>query len=46
MSAGARRFPYDMTVDTVWNWGDQVIGVHRACMSSKIREGVRAVAGA
>jgi hypothetical protein len=46
MSAGARRFPYDMTVDTVWNSGDQVIGVHRAGMSSKIREGVRAVAGA
>lgn len=46
MSPGARRFPYDMTVDTGWNWGDPVIGVHRACVSSKIREGVSALSGA
>lgn len=28
---------FDMTTDTVWNWGDPVIGVHRTYMSSNIR---------
>jgi peptide/nickel transport system substrate-binding protein len=39
----ARRvssFQYDMTLDSVWNWGDPVIGVHRTYLSSNIREGV------
>jgi peptide/nickel transport system substrate-binding protein len=39
----ARRvssFQYDMTVDSVWNWGDPVIGVHRTYLSNNIREGV------
>ena len=39
----ARRvssFQYDMTMDSVWNWGDPVIGVHRTYLSSNIREGV------
>jgi peptide/nickel transport system substrate-binding protein len=41
--AWARRvstFQYDMTMDSVWNWGDPVIGVHRTYLSSNIREGV------
>jgi peptide/nickel transport system substrate-binding protein len=29
-----------MTMDSVWNWGDPVIGVHRTYLSSNIREGV------
>ncbi len=39
----ARRvssFQFDMTMDSVWNWGDPVIGVHRTYLSSNIREGV------
>ena len=39
----ARRvssFQYDMTIDSVWNWGDPVIGVHRTYLSNNIREGV------
>jgi peptide/nickel transport system substrate-binding protein len=39
----ARRvssFKFDMTLDSVWNWGDPVIGVHRTYQSSNIREGV------
>jgi peptide/nickel transport system substrate-binding protein len=39
----ARRvsaFQYDMTLDSVWNWGDPVIGVHRTYLSSNIRQGV------
>ena len=39
----ARRvstFSYDMTLDSVFNWGDPVIGVHRTYLSSNIREGV------
>ncbi len=39
----ARRissFQFDMTVDSVWNWGDPVIGVHRTYQASNIREGV------
>jgi len=28
---------FDMTTDTVWNWGDPVIGVHRTYLSSNIR---------
>ena len=31
---------FDMTTDSVWNWGDPVIGVHRAYLSSNIRKGV------
>jgi peptide/nickel transport system substrate-binding protein len=31
---------FDMTMDNVWNWGDPVIGVHRAYLSSNIRKGV------
>ena len=29
-----------MTIDSVWNWGDPVIGVHRTYLSSNIRKGV------
>ncbi|MFZ4757407.1 MAG: ABC transporter substrate-binding protein [Burkholderiaceae bacterium] len=39
----ARRvssYQYDLTLDSVWNWGDPVIGVHRTYLSSNIREGV------
>jgi peptide/nickel transport system substrate-binding protein len=39
----ARRvssFGFDMTTDSVWNWGDPVIGVHRTYQASNIREGV------
>lgn len=41
--AWARRvssYQYDMTMDSVWNWGDPVIGVHRTYLTSNIREGV------
>jgi len=39
----ARRvasWDFDMTIDSVWNWGDPVIGVHRTYLSSNIRKGV------
>jgi peptide/nickel transport system substrate-binding protein len=39
----ARRvsaFQFDMTLDSVWNWGDPVIGVHRTYLSENIRQGV------
>ncbi len=39
----ARRistYNFEMTVDSVYNWGDPVIGVHRTYLSSNIREGV------
>jgi peptide/nickel transport system substrate-binding protein len=41
--AWARRvstYQFDLTMDSVWNWGDPVIGVHRTYLSSNIREGV------
>jgi peptide/nickel transport system substrate-binding protein len=31
---------FDMTVDSVFNWGDPVIGVHRTYQSSNTRKGV------
>jgi peptide/nickel transport system substrate-binding protein len=31
---------FDMTLDSVYNWGDPVIGVHRTYQSSNIRKGV------
>ncbi len=31
---------FDMTVDSVFNWGDPVIGVHRTYQSTNIRKGV------
>lgn len=31
---------FEMTMDSVWNWGDPVIGVHRTWVSSNIRPGV------
>ncbi|MGE0313319.1 MAG: ABC transporter substrate-binding protein [Lautropia sp.] len=31
---------FEMTVDSVWNWGDPVIGVHRTYQTSNIRPGV------
>lgn len=31
---------FDMTMDTVYNWGDPVIGVHRTYLSSNITKGV------
>ena len=33
-------YDFDMTEDSVYNWGDPVIGVHRTYLSSNIREGV------
>jgi peptide/nickel transport system substrate-binding protein len=31
---------FDMTLDSVYNWGDPVIGVHRTWLSSNIKPGV------
>ncbi len=31
---------FDMTIDSVWNWGDPVIGVHRTWLSSNIKPGI------
>ncbi len=31
---------FDMTQDSVFNWGDPVIGVHRTYLTSNIRQGV------
>lgn len=31
---------FETTLDSVWNWGDPVIGVHRTWLSSNIRPGV------
>jgi peptide/nickel transport system substrate-binding protein len=31
---------FDLSMDSVWNWGDPVIGVHRTYLSSNIRKGV------
>ncbi len=33
-------YQFDLNVDSNWTFGDPVIGVHRAWMSSNIREGV------
>ncbi len=33
-------YDFDMTWDTVFNWGDPVIGVHRTYQSTNIKEGV------
>ncbi|MBN2442173.1 MAG: ABC transporter substrate-binding protein [Spirochaetales bacterium] len=34
------NWDFDMTLDSVFNWGDPVIGVHRTYMSDNIRKGV------
>lgn len=34
------NYDFDMTMDTVFNWGDPVIGVDRTYLSSNIRKGV------
>ncbi|RTZ98931.1 MAG: ABC transporter substrate-binding protein, partial [Deltaproteobacteria bacterium] len=34
------NWEFDLTMDSVWNWGDPVIGVHRTYLSSNIRKGV------
>ena len=34
------NYDYDCTLDTVFNWGDPVIGVHRTYLSTNIRKGV------
>jgi peptide/nickel transport system substrate-binding protein len=34
------NFNFDLTMDTVYNWGDPVIGVARTYVSSNIRQGV------
>lgn len=34
------NYDFDMTWDTVFNWGDPVIGVHRTYQSSNIKPGV------
>lgn len=31
---------FEATMDSVWNWGDPVIGVHRTYLSSNIKPGV------
>lgn len=31
---------FEITMDSVWNWGDPVIGVHRTWLSSNIKPGV------
>lgn len=31
---------FDLTIDSVWNWGDPVIGVHRTYLSSNIRNAI------
>ncbi len=31
---------FEMSMDSVWNWGDPVIGVHRTWLSSNIKPGV------
>ena len=31
---------FDLTMDSVYNWGDPVIGVHRSYLSENIRQGV------
>jgi peptide/nickel transport system substrate-binding protein len=31
---------FDLSMDSVWNWADPVIGVHRTYLSSNIRKGV------
>lgn len=41
--AWARRISslqFELTLDSVWNWGDPVIGVHRTWLGSNIRPGV------
>ncbi len=34
------NWDFDMTMDSVYNWGDPVIGVHRTYLCDNIREGV------
>ncbi|MGJ4961911.1 ABC transporter substrate-binding protein [Bradyrhizobium sp. HKCCYLRH3061] len=34
------NFDFDLTMDTVYNWGDPVIGVNRTYLTSNIRKGV------
>ena len=34
------NWDFDMTMDTLYNWGDPVIGVHRSYQSDNIRKGV------
>ena len=34
------NWDFDMTMDSVYNWGDPIIGVHRTYMSDNIRKGV------
>ncbi|MEZ5652971.1 MAG: ABC transporter substrate-binding protein [Burkholderiaceae bacterium] len=39
----ARRvsgYDFDLCIDSAWNWGDPVIGVHRTYLSDNIRKGV------
>lgn len=34
------NWDFDLTMDSVYNWGDPVIGVHRTYLSDNIRQGV------
>lgn len=34
------NFDFDLTLDSLWNWADPVIGAHRAYLTSNIRKGV------
>lgn len=33
-------YDFDLCIDSAWNWGDPVIGVHRTYLSDNIRKGV------
>ena len=34
------NYDFDLTMDTVYNWGDPIIGVNRTYLSSNIRKGI------
>jgi peptide/nickel transport system substrate-binding protein len=34
------NYDFDLTMDTVFNWGDPIIGVNRTYLSSNIRKGI------
>jgi peptide/nickel transport system substrate-binding protein len=34
------NWDFDMTMDSVYNWGDPMIGVHRTYLSNNIRKGI------
>jgi len=34
------KWQHDMTMSNIWGWGDPVIGIHRLCMSTNIKNQV------